>query len=81
MPALAYPTDSKEREKQKKEKLKAEGQVIEVQKKNYHIEDHYDDCGEDMTSIDMSVAMLVDLEKAHEYDTDSDVDHEEKVIE
>ena len=29
-PALAYPTDRKEREKQNKEKLKAEGQVVEV---------------------------------------------------
>ena len=59
---LAYPTDSKEREKLEKEKLKAEGQVVEPKKNIFHIEDHHDDCGEDMASIDTTMTMTVESE-------------------
>ena len=48
----AYPTDSKEKERNRRNKMKAEGQEIVVKKKKkFHVEDHYDDCGEDLSSL------------------------------
>ena len=49
--SLAYPTDSKEKEKNKRDKLKAAGIKVEVKKKKFDIQDHFDDCGEDLSSL------------------------------
>ena len=49
---VAFPTDSKEKEKQKKIDMKEKGQEIVVKKRKFHIEEHYDDCGEDLSSLD-----------------------------
>ena len=49
--AAAYPTDSKEKERNRRNKMKAEGQEVVVKKKKFHIEDHFDDCGEDLSSL------------------------------
>ena len=48
---VAYPTNSKEKEKHKKKLMKEAGQEITVKKKKFHIEEHYDDCGEDLSSL------------------------------
>ena len=49
--AKAFPTDSKEKEKIKKAKLKEAGVEYKPKKKPVIIEDHFDDCGEDLCSI------------------------------
>ncbi|MAD34454.1 MAG: hypothetical protein CMJ88_11970, partial [Planctomycetes bacterium] len=46
-----YLTDQKEREKEKKRKMKEAGIEIEVKKKQKYVEDHHDDCGEDLSAI------------------------------
>ena len=55
----SYPTDAKEREKERKKKLKETGETPEVRKRLKIVEDHYDDCGDDLTSIQ---EMLVDVD-------------------
>ena len=47
----AYPTDSKERENERRRRLKEEGQEVVTKKQKVHVEDHYDDCGEDLSSL------------------------------
>ena len=47
----AYPTDAKEREKHRRKKLKESGNEHKVIKKNKIVEDHHDDCGEDLASL------------------------------
>ena len=47
----AYPTASKEKERDRRNKMKAEGQEIVVKKKKFKVEDHYDDCGDDLSSL------------------------------
>ena len=47
--AAAFPTDSKERERDAKNLRKAQGlEAKEKKKKTFAVEDHYDDCGEDL---------------------------------
>ena len=46
-----YPTDAKIREKERKQKLKEKGIERVVPKKKKCIEDHHDDCGNDMSSL------------------------------
>ena len=48
---LAYPTDAKEREKVRRKKQKDEGKEHTVKKKKKVVEEHYDDCGEDLASL------------------------------
>ena len=47
----AFPTDAKEKEKERKRLAKEAGQEIVVKKKVKIVEDHWDDCGEDLSSI------------------------------
>ena len=42
---LAFPTDSKVREKENNKLMKARGEDIVVKKLKKHVEEHYDDCG------------------------------------
>ena len=48
----SYPTDAKEREKVKKNLLKEKGIEHNVVKRKKIMEDHYDDCGDDLKSLD-----------------------------
>ena len=48
---VAYPTASKEKERDRRNQLKAAGVEIKVKKKKFEIEDHHDDCGEDLSSL------------------------------
>ena len=47
----SFPTDSKERQTKQKNADKAAGIIREVKKKNLPVEDHCDDCGEDISSL------------------------------
>ena len=51
----AYPTDSKEREKQKKKEAKERGEEIVVNKKHKPVENVFDDCGEDVSKLEQSM--------------------------
>ena len=48
---LALPTDAKEREKEKKKQLKEKGTPHVPKKQFKPVEEHYDDCGEDLSSL------------------------------
>ena len=50
--ASVFPTDSKEREKQKDAKNKEKGIEKVVKRKPKIIERHYDDCGDDLSFLD-----------------------------
>ena len=65
----AYPTDSKERERNKRQAMREAGQEIKVKKKSV-IEDHFDDCGEDLSS-------LVGLADCATSEEESDTAHDE----
>ena len=47
----SYLTEQKEREKKRKQELKEQGIEVTVKKKPKHVESHFDDCGEDLTSL------------------------------
>ena len=47
----AYPTDAKEREKSRRKSLKAQGKAHVVRKRTVTVEEHFDDCGEDLSSL------------------------------
>ena len=47
----AYPTDAKVREKERRNAEKAAGIEHKVKKRKKIIEDHHDDCGEDLSSL------------------------------
>ena len=49
--SAAFPTDSKERENERRRRLKEEGQDVEKKNKDVLIEDDFDDCGEDLSSL------------------------------
>jgi len=50
---LAYPTDSKQRRREREKAAKEAGTPLEVKKKKKVIEDHFDDCGEDLRSLNI----------------------------
>ena len=47
----SFPTDAKEREKAKRKADKEAGVDKQVQRRKKVMEDHYDDCGDDMSSL------------------------------
>ena len=51
----AYPTDSKEREKQRKKEAKERGEEIVVKKQVKPVENVFDDCGEDVSKLEQSM--------------------------
>ena len=75
----AYPTDAKEREKARRKAQKDSGSEHVVQRRKKIVEEHYDDCGDDMASLaepDAGVSSSVGLS----YDNDdvlSDEDHDQ----
>jgi hypothetical protein len=50
-PQVAYPTDAKEREKARRQANKEAGVETVVRKRKKVMEDHYDDCGDDLSSL------------------------------
>ena len=55
----AFPTDPKEREKGRRKREKEQGIERVVKKIPKIVEEHYDDCGYDMSSIDIYVCLVV----------------------
>ena len=49
---LAFPTDSRERRKAREKEAKEKGETILVKKKQFRVEDHFDDCGEDVSQLE-----------------------------
>ena len=66
--AVAYPTDAKEKERIRRNERKARGEVIVVKKKKFAVEDHHDDCGDDLSSLEISC-----YAQPCDYGTDSDL--------
>ena len=48
---IAYPTEARERQKKREKKAKEKGETLAVKKRKKYVEDHHDDCGEDISSI------------------------------
>ena len=59
-PSLACPTFEKEQQKKRRQKLKEKGITLEVRRKKFHVEEHYDDCGTDLSGLGDHVALLAD---------------------
>ena len=85
----AFPTDSKERQSAQKRKDKEAGIVREVKKSKRFVEDHKDDCGEDLSSIggldalfveDIPILIFSDSEDEGSHLTDSSDSEEEEPI-
>ena len=65
---LAFPTDSRQRRKEREREAKEKGEVIPVQKKQFRVEDHYDDCGEDVSLLEAAIhdsTLFVDELRIH----------------
>ena len=50
-PFNAYPTESRMRQKQAEQEAKDKGEIVPKKKKNLPVEDHHDDCGEDIRGL------------------------------
>ena len=74
--SAAFPTDSKERENERRRRLKEEGQQVEKKMKKVPIEDHFDDCGEDLSSL-VGTAHIDGGERDGTSADESDAVHEE----
>ena len=84
-PTHAFPMDAKEREKAHRKKLKEEGKDHHAKQRKKIVEDHHDDCGDDLSSLqDESFSGLahpdllreVLLLKADEYELHAQDEHE-----
>ena len=53
--AESYPTDAKQRRKEREKAAKEAGTPLEVVKQHKHVENHWDDCGEDVSSLSQSL--------------------------
>ena len=64
--------------------MKENGQGIVVKKRKFHVEDHYDDCGEDLSSLDKQLDPSdPSFYVPADYDTDqalSDDDHNQQLL-
>jgi len=67
-----YPTDSRERARDEKNRRKAQG-IAErvVKKKVFKVEDHYDDCGDDLSSLGPDL-LFVGISHPYHLDTDEE---------
>ena len=82
VPSSSFPTDQKEREKAKKKALKEAGVEVTVKKRFKVVEDHHDDCGENLSSLD-DVSTTATFVDPYDFDTDealSDEDHNAKLL-
>ena len=48
----AFPTEAKEKERENRNRIKAAEGTIVVKKRKQVVENHYDDCGDDLSSLD-----------------------------
>ena len=76
-----YPTDAKERDKNCRKEEKAQGIEKKVDKRKKLMEDHHDDCDDNLSSLNIPEGPDVALPCA--YDTDdalSDEDHDDCML-
>ena len=71
---VAFPTDSKMREKARRKAEKEQGIERVVKKTKKIVEEHYDDCGDDLSSLDKDPALLCQLCGC---DTDTELQEED----
>ena len=77
MDSMAYPTDAKEREKVRRQAQKDEGNEHVVKKKKVHVEEHYDDCGEDLSSLKGACLAVQPWTDAENFDVSENSEEEE----
>ena len=68
----AFPTASKEKERNRRNQMKADGQEIVVKKKKFKVEEHYDDCGDDLSSLGPMDHTMLTVGLSASYTLDSD---------
>ena len=73
--AHAFPTDAKEKEKEKRRVEKEHGIEHKPRKRQKTVETHHDDCGTDMTSLDVDTEDLV-LQVERDIDNMSEAEHD-----
>ena len=71
-----YPTEAKVREKNRKKALKEAGVEVQVVKRKKVIEDHHDDCGDYMSSLQGDELLVVQDKRYDSNDELSDDDHD-----
>ena len=81
MDVRAYPTDAKERERNRKNAIKAAGGEIKVKKTKKIVEDHYDDCGDDLSSLELSSSDTVNILSGFDWKEPCDFDTDEELLE
>ena len=73
----AYPTDARERQKIKEKENKAKG--IEPVKQIKHVEEHYDDCGNDLSGLGPNAEIFLE-EYAIEEDNDAEFEDDAHLL-
>jgi hypothetical protein len=68
----AFPTASKEKERDRRNQMKAAGIEIVVKKKKFVVEDHHDDCGDDLSSLGPVDETMLTVGLSAPYTLDSD---------
>ncbi len=70
----AYPTDSKERERDQRNRRKEMGlEVKENKEKVFKGKDHHDDCGDDLSSLGPDLMVIVGLTARYRLDSDEEL--------
>ena len=75
-PQAAYPTDSKEKEKARRKAEKEAGIERPVQRRQKVMEDHYDDCGDDLSSLQIEEIVGLSNTCFDQNEALSDEDHD-----
>ena len=68
----AYPTASREKVRDRRNRMKAAGIEIVVKKKKFVVEDHHDDCGDDLSSLGPVDETMLTVGLSAPYTLDSD---------
>ena len=72
VPSGHFPTEAKLLQRQKRKALKEAGCPVEVKRKSKHVEQHFDDCGEDFSSLcfPVSSSLLSDSDTSEASESD-----------
>ena len=61
-PTTAYPTEQKLMRRQREQEMLRQGRPLQVRKKKKTVEQHFDDCGEDLSSLKLPVREYLTLD-------------------
>ncbi|OLP83040.1 hypothetical protein AK812_SmicGene36245, partial [Symbiodinium microadriaticum] len=61
-PATSYPTEQKLMRRQREQEMLKQGRPLQVRKKKKTVEQHFDDCGEDLSSLKLPVREYLTLD-------------------